>query len=120
MVHYGTSVDTLDSMSDLKIGSNFTAINDKFAITLKDLMPNTMYFYLVNSTNTNGSVLSTVAIFTTEGMVPCRLYIEDVLMAICSSHAASDSFPKAVVGGAATAAAVVIVILCIVIIVAWR
>ena len=83
MVHYGTSVDTLDSTSDLKLGSNFTAINIKFSITLKDLMPNTMYFYRVNSTNTNGSVLSNIAIFITEGMVLCRLYIEDVLMAIC-------------------------------------
>ena len=58
-------MDTLDSTSDLKIGSNFTAINDKFSIIIKDLMPNTMYFYHANSTNSNGSVLSQVQNFTT-------------------------------------------------------
>ena len=113
-------MDTHDSTSDPITENNFTAVKYNFSITLKALIPNTMYFYYINSTNTNGSVLSNVAIFTTEGMVLCRLYIEDVLMAICFSHAASDSVPTVVVGGAAAAAAVVIVILCIVIIAAWR
>ena len=62
-------MDTRDSTSDLITENNFTAVKYNLSITLKALTSNTMYFYRVNSTNTNGSVLSNVAIFTTEGMI---------------------------------------------------
>ena len=68
MVHYGTSMNTLDTISDPMMESNFTAINYKISITLHGLTPNTMYFYRVNSINTNGSYLSQVANFTTEAL----------------------------------------------------
>ena len=60
-------MDILDSMSDpIPELSSFTAINNKITITLTDLIPNTMYFYYINSTNSVGSNLSHVANFTTE------------------------------------------------------
>ena len=67
MVHYGTSMDSRDSTSDSITGpSNFTAMNNSLSITLTALIPNTVYFYCINSTNSDGSVLSQVANFTTE------------------------------------------------------
>ena len=67
VVHYGTSMDILDSTSDpIPELSSFTAINNNISITLTDLIPNTMYFYYINSTNSVGSNLSQVANFTTE------------------------------------------------------
>ena len=66
MVHYGTNMLTLDSMSDPIELSNFTAMNNNISITLDDLIPNTVYFYCINLTNSNGSVKSQVANFTTE------------------------------------------------------
>ena len=67
MVHYGTSMDMLSNMSDPITGSsNFATMNYTFSITLTALIPNTMYFYHINSTNSNGSVKSQVANFTTE------------------------------------------------------
>ena len=65
MVHYGTSMDTLDGISDPMMESNLTAINYKISITLHGLTPNTMYFYRIQSTNSNGSVLSQTADFIT-------------------------------------------------------
>ena len=66
VVHYGTSMDRLDSMSDVNTSTNFTAQNYKFSIQLNGLTPNTMYFYVVHSTNSNGTVFSQIANFTTE------------------------------------------------------
>ena len=66
VVHYGTSMDMLSNMSDPITGlSNFATMNYKFSITLTALTPNTMYFYRINSTNSNGSVLSQPANFIT-------------------------------------------------------
>ena len=62
-------MDTRDSTSDPITENNFTAVKYNLSITVKALTSNTMYFYRINSTNTNGSVLSNVAIFTTEGMI---------------------------------------------------
>ena len=64
VVHYGTSMDTLDSISDPITGlSNFTAMHYKFSTTLTALTPNTIYFYRINLTNSDGSVLSQTANF---------------------------------------------------------
>ena len=60
-------MDIPDSTSDpIPELSSFTAINNNISITLTDLIPNTMYFYYINSTNSVGSNLSDVANFTTE------------------------------------------------------
>ena len=60
-------MDMLDSTSDpIQELSSFTAINNNISNTLTDLIPNTMYFYYINSTNSVGSNLSQVANFTTE------------------------------------------------------
>ena len=59
-------MDSLGNRSDPIMGlSSFTAINNNISITLTDLIPNTMYFYYINSTNSVGSILSQVANFTT-------------------------------------------------------
>ena len=66
VVHYGTSNETIDSTSRPVEIANFTDKNFKLSIVLSDLMPKTLYFYLVNASNTQGFASSQIEMFTTK------------------------------------------------------
>ena len=66
IVFYGTSITAVDSISFSVEIANFSAENFKIVFTLTSLTPSTMYFYLINASNTETSVLSQVETFETE------------------------------------------------------
>ena len=76
MVRYGTSMTAVDSTSAPAESSNFTAKNFKVSITVRALTPNTMYFYIINASNTETSVISPIEIFITQGM-PIACYCKN-------------------------------------------
>ena len=66
MVHYGTSITAVDSTTITVESANFSAENFKIVLTLTSLTPNTMYFYLINVSNTETSVVGPIETFETE------------------------------------------------------
>ena len=66
MVHYGSNMDSLDSMSSLvESGDDFVTQNQVFRVEITGLIPGQVYYYQVNATNTEGSTISSIQSFTT-------------------------------------------------------
>ena len=66
MVHYGSNMDSLDSMSSLvESGDDFVTQNQMFRVEITGLIPGRVYYYQVNATNTEGSTISSIQSFTT-------------------------------------------------------
>ena len=66
MVHYGSNMDSLDSMSSLvESGDDLVAQNQMFHVEITGLIPGRVYYYQVNATNTEGSTISSIQSFTT-------------------------------------------------------
>ena len=66
VVNYGTSMSSLDTMSDpVQSGNDFEAVNQAFSVELTGLVDTTTYFYQVVATNGQGSTSSAIQSFNT-------------------------------------------------------
>ena len=66
VVNYGTSMSSLDMMSDpLQSGSDFEAVDQVFSVELTGLVDTTTYYYHVVATNEQGSTSSVIQNLTT-------------------------------------------------------
>ena len=66
VVNYGTSMSSLDVMSNpVQSGSAFEAVNQVFSVELTGLVYTTTYFYQVVAANGQGSTSSAIQSFTT-------------------------------------------------------
>ena len=66
VVHYGTTMGSLDLMSDpVESGDDFVAVNQVYNISITGLEPVTEYYYMVVSTSTDDTTNSDVESFTT-------------------------------------------------------
>ena len=65
-VSYGTARSTLDqSMLVVDSETNSSASNITYSVFFQDLTPNSVYFFQVRSTNTQGEILSNILALTT-------------------------------------------------------
>ena len=66
VVNYGTSMSSLNVMSDpVQSGSDFEAVDQVFSVELTGLVDTTTYYYQVVATNGQGSTSSVIQSFTT-------------------------------------------------------
>ena len=66
VVNYGTSMSSLDAMSNpVQSGSDFEAVDRVFLVELTGLVDSTTYFYQVVATNGQGSTSSVIQNFVT-------------------------------------------------------
>lgn len=65
-IYYGTTMDTLDLTSSVVSSTtDISATNTTYTISLKELTPNTVYFFQLHSVNTYGGTTTAVMTFTT-------------------------------------------------------
>ena len=66
IVNYGTGRESLDTSSEVQGSTaNISAVNVTYYVSLQELAPNTGYYYQIRSTNSRGSTLSPIMMFTT-------------------------------------------------------
>ena len=66
IILYGLNESSLTQESDIVNGTmDFNSINDTYSVTITELDFNTVYYYQVRSTNTEGSTNSDVVMFQT-------------------------------------------------------
>ena len=65
IVHYGRSRNTDLSSSHIESGAAFNTPNLNFSVVLSGLLPSTVYYYKVSTTNAYGSSESDLDIFVT-------------------------------------------------------
>ena len=65
-IYYGTSQSSLTKYNITVDGLvNYTVMDNEYTITVADLLFNTMYYYNVMATNTEGSMSTSISNFTT-------------------------------------------------------